>query len=58
MKVFDIAFYYQGQYGMKNVKFATIIAPDLNSAKTKWMTTDSKALILDDLCKELTKENA
>ena len=57
MKIFDIAYYYEGQYGVENVKFATIMALNLYEAKERWMRTDSKALIIDNLCKELSKEN-
>ena len=55
MKVFDIAYYYQGEYGIANVKFATIFAPDLNEAKARWLQTDSKALIINELSKEITR---
>jgi hypothetical protein len=55
MKVFEIAYYYQGHYGLKDVKFATVIASNIHEAQAKWLTTDSNALIIDNLCKDLTK---
>ena len=55
MKVFDIAYYYAGQYGLQHLKFATILAKDIHEAKERWLVTDSKALIIDELSKEITK---
>ena len=54
MNAWDIAWYIKPDRLITDIKHATILAPTLEEAKTKWLVTKPECTILDALCRNLT----
>jgi hypothetical protein len=54
MNVFDLAWYFEGETALKDVKHATIMAPTLEDAKERWLSVEPNAKFLDAISKNLT----
>jgi hypothetical protein len=54
MNVFDLAWYLEGETALKDVKYATVMAPTMEEAKIKWLATEPNAKFLDAISKNLT----
>ena len=53
MESWNIAWRLEGEYGIKNIKNAIMVAPTLHEAKMKWLAIKPEAILIIPLCRKV-----